>query len=321
MLATFADKLSKNPEKRRRTEIMRFDEQLETFKQDGTLSAEQAESLRNATRFPINSTEIVAILGGFFVILGAFWFITPLLSDISHLLVAISLYLVSGLLALATRSLNRKVQFKNAAEVVEVLAVTSFAIATGIVVSQTSATPELSIFIASISALVYGFLTSSKRKFSSSFLLSASAMIMTISGLAVLNAVDTTAGFCLVAVGAGLLWFAQKTTVSGKFTLRFFATCIVVVGLIFPLPDFGLSIIAAVISMLVAIALFSYGIKTLFTEVVVISGIGLVVAQIKLVTTITDNSGVQGLATLLTGGVIVLFSLRKLRADRNKTLS
>lgn len=72
MLATFADKLSKNPEKRRRTEIMRFDEQLESFKQDGTLSAEQAESLRNATRFPINSTEIVAILGGFFVILGAF---------------------------------------------------------------------------------------------------------------------------------------------------------------------------------------------------------------------------------------------------------
>ena len=321
MLATFADKLSKNPEKRRRTEIMRFDEQLESFKQDGTLSAEQAESLRNATRFPINSTEIVAILGGFFVILGAFWFITPLLSDISHLLVAISLYLVSGLLALATRSLNRKVQFKNAAEVVEVLAVTSFAIATGIVVSQTSATPELSIFVASISALVYGFLTSSKRKFSSSFLLSASAMIMTISGLAVINTVENTAGFCLVAVGAGLLWFAQKTTVSGKFTLRFFATCIVVVGLIFPLPDFGLSIIAAVISMLVAIALFSYGIKTLFTEVVVISGIGLVVAQIKLVTTITDNSGVQGLATLLTGGVIVLFSLRKLRADRNKTLS
>ena len=321
MLATFADKLSKNPEKRRRTEIMRFDEQLESFKQDGTLSAEQAESLRNATRFPINSTEIVAILGGFFVILGAFWFITPLLSDISHLLVAISLYLVSGLLALATRSLNRKVQFKNAAEVVEVLAVTSFAIATGIVVSQTSATPELSIFIASISTLVYGFLISSKRKFSGSFLLATSAMIMTISGLAVLNAVDTTAGFCLVAVGAGLLWFAQKTTVSGKFTLRFFATCIVVVGLIFPLPDFGLSIIAAVISMLVAIALFSYGIKTLFTEVVVISGIGLVVAQIKLVTTITDNSGVQGFVILLTGGVIVLFSLRKLRADRNKSLS
>ncbi len=295
---------------------MRFDEQLENFKQDGTLSAEQAESLRNATRFPINSTEVVAILGGFFVILGAFWFLSPLLSNISQLLLAITLYLISGLLALATRSLLRKVQFKNTAEVIEALAVTSFAIATGVVMSQTSATTELSIFVASISALVYGFLTSSKRKFSSSFLLSASAMIMTISGLAVLDTVENTAGFCLVAVGAGLLWFAQKTTVSGKFTLRFFATCIVVVGLIFPLPDFGLSVIGVLISMIFAIALFSYGIKTLFTEVVVISGIGLVVAQIKLVTTITDNSGVQGLVILLTGGVIVLFSLRKLRAER-----
>ena len=295
---------------------MRFDEQLESFKQDGTLSADQVESLRNATRFPIKSTEVVAILGGFFVILGAFWFIAPLLSNIDQLLLAITLYLVGGLLAFATRSLLRKVQFKNAAEVVEVLANTSFAIATGVVVSQSSVTPELSIFVASISALVYGFLTSSKRKFSSSFLLSAGAMIMTISGLAVLDTVENTAGFCLVAVGAGLLWFAQKTTVSGKFTLRFFATCIVVVGLIFPLPDFGLDIIGVLISMIFAIALFSYGIKTLFTEVVVISGIGLVVAQIKLVTTITDNSGVQGLATLLTGGVIVLFSLRKLRAER-----
>ena len=139
---------------------------------------------------------------------------------------------------------------------------------------------------------------------------------MTISGLAVLDIVENTAGFCLVAVGSVLLWFAQKKAVSGKFTLRFFATCIVVVGLISPLPDFGLSIIGVLISMIFAIALFSYGIKTLFTEVVVISGIGLVVAQIKLVTTITDNSGVQGLATLLTGGVIVLFSLRKLRAER-----
>ena len=295
---------------------MRFDKQLESFKQDGTLSADQVESLRNATRFPINSTEVVAILGGFFVILGALWFIAPLLSNIDQLLLAITLYLVSGLLAFATRSLLGKVQFKNAAEVVEVLANTSFAIATGVVVSQSSVTPELSIFVASISALVYGFLTSSKRKFSSSLLLSASAMIMTISGLAVLDTVENTAGFCLVAVGAGLLWLAQKTTVSGKFTLRFFATCIMVVGLIFPLPDFGLDIIGVLISMIFAIALFSYGIKTLFTEVVVISGIGLVVAQIKLVTTITDNSGVQGLATLLTGGVIVLFSLRKLRAER-----
>ena len=295
---------------------MRFDEQLESFKQDGTLSADQVESLRNATRFPIKSTEVVAILGGFFVILGAFWFIAPLLSNIDQLLLAITLYLVGGLLAFATRSLLRKVQFKNAAEVVEVLANTSFAIATGVVVSQSSVTPELSIFVASISALVYGFLTSSKRKFSSSFLLSAGAMIMTISGLAVLDTVENTAGFCLVAVGSVLLWFAQNKAVSGKFTLRFFATCIVVVGLISPLPDFGLSIIGVLISMIFAIALFSYGIKTLFTEVVVISGIGLVVAQIKLVTTITDNSGVQGLATLLTGGVIVLFSLRKLRAER-----
>ncbi|TRZ80022.1 MAG: hypothetical protein D4R92_03905 [Actinobacteria bacterium] len=300
---------------------MRFDEQLESFKQDGTLSAEQAEMLRNATRFPINSTEVVSILGGFFIILGTFWFIAPLLSDISQLLVAIALYLVSGLLAFATRSLIRKVQFKNAAEVVEVLAVTSFAIATGIVVSQTSATTELSIFIASISVLVYGFLISSKRKFSGSFLLSASATVMTISGLAVLDAVENTAGFCLVAVGSVLLWFAQKTNVRGKFTLRFFATCIVVLGLIFPRPDFGLDIIAVLISMIFAIALFGYGIKTLFTEVVVISGIGLVVVQIELVITITDDSGLQGLATLLTGGVIVLFSLRKLRADRNKTLS
>ena len=295
---------------------MRFDEQLESFKQDGTLSADQVESLRNATRFPINSTEVVAILGGFFVILGALWFIAPLLSNIDQLLLAITLYLVSGLLAFATRSLLGKVQFKNAAEVVEVLANTSFAIATGVVVSQSSVTPELSIFVASISALVYGFLTSSKRKFSSSFLISAGAMITTISGLAVLDTVENTAGFCLVAVGSVLLWFAQNKAVSGKFTLRFFATCIVVVGLISPLPDFGLSIIGVLISMIFAIALFSYGIKTLFTEVVVISGIGLVVAQIKLVTTITDNSGVQGLATLLTGGVIVLFSLRKLRAER-----
>ena len=295
---------------------MRFDEQLESFKQDGTLSAEQAESLRNATRFPINSTEVVSILGGIFIILGAFWLIAPLLSDISQLLVAIVLYLVSGLLTFATRSLIRKVQFKNAAEVVEVLAVTSFAIATGVVLSQTSATPELSTFIASISTLVYGFLTSSNRKFSGSLLLSTSAMIMTISGLAVLDAVGNLTGFCLVAVGSVLLWFAQKKAVSGKFTLRFFATCIVVVGLIFPLPDFGPDVIAVLISMIFAVALFGYGIKTLFTEVVVISGVGLVVAQIKLVTTITDNSGLQGLATLLTGGVIVLFSLRKLRADR-----
>lgn len=84
---------------------MRFDEQLESFKQDGTLSAEQVELLRNASRFPLNSSEIVAILGGFFAILGAIWLIGPLFEDVSRLIVVAILYLISGLLVLAFRSL------------------------------------------------------------------------------------------------------------------------------------------------------------------------------------------------------------------------
>jgi hypothetical protein len=62
--------------------------------------------------------------------------------------------------------------------------------------------------------------------------------------------------------------------------------------------------------------LFVYGVKKVFPEVIAITAVGVVLSEVELVTTITDNSGLQGLATLLTGGVIVLFSLRKLRAER-----
>ena len=78
MSAIYVKRQLKSPGEIKGAIFMRFNEQLESFKKDGTLTADQADSLRNATRFPLNSSEIVAILGGFFFLVGALWLLGPL---------------------------------------------------------------------------------------------------------------------------------------------------------------------------------------------------------------------------------------------------
>jgi hypothetical protein len=126
-----------------------------------------------------------------------------------------------------------------------------------------------------------------------------------------------TAGLCLIGVGVILLWWAQQPKVVGKFTLRFFSSIVALVGLMVPSSDLiSNEYISATVQAICAVALFAYGVKKVFPEVIAITAVGVVVSEVELITAITDSSTQQGLATLLTGGVIVLFSLRKLRAER-----
>jgi hypothetical protein len=318
MLAIYVKPQLKSPAKIKGVLRVRFDEQLESFKQDGTLSAEQADSLRNATRFPLNSSEIVAILGGFFVVIGAIWIIGPLFQDVSQLIVVGIFYLISGLLALAFRSLVKKPQFANAAEVVEALAVLCFTIATGVAVSSLNADSEVSVFVASIPALAYGVWRSTLRRFSSSVIISVSAVAFALSGLAMIGISQDTAGLCLIAVGAVLLWWAQQPKVVGKFTLRFFGSLIALVGLIIPpFDNVSNEYISVAIGVICAVAFFAYGVKKVFPEVVAITAVGVVVSEVKLVTTITDNSTLQGLATLITGALVLILALRNLRRGKS----
>ena len=299
---------------------MRFNEQLESFKKDGTLTADQADSLRNATRFPLNSSEIVAILGGFFVIIGAIWLLGPLFDDVSRLIVVGIFYLISGLLALGFRSLNKKPQFANAAEVVEALAVLSFAIATGVAVATISDTNEVSAFVASIPTFAYGTWRSTSRRFSAAAVMSASSVAFTLSGLSLIDVQDNAAGFCLILVAALLLWWAQQPKVTGKFTMRFFGSVIALIGLTIPGPSFGSSdYFSVTIVAICAVAFFAYGVKKVFPEVVAVTAIGVVVSEIKLVTSITDESTLQGLATLITGLVVLGLALRNLRRRKSET--
>jgi len=298
--------------------MSRFNEQLESFKKDGTLTADQADSLRNATRFPLNSSEIVAILGGFFILVGALWLLGPLFQDVSRLIVVGIFYLISGLLAFAFRSLIKKPQFANAAEVVEALAVLCFTIATGVAISSLNADSEVSAFIASIPALGYGVWRSNLRRFSSSLIISISSVVFTLSGLEISNINLDSAGFCLVAVAALLLWWAQRPKVVGKFTLRFFGSLVSLIGLtIPPFGDMSNQSISNAIGMICAVAFFAYGVKKVFPEVVAITAIGVVVSEVKLVTEIISNSTLQGLTTLITGILVLALALRNLRRRKS----
>lgn len=321
MLAIYVKPQLKSPEKIKGVLRVRFDEQLESFKQDGTLSSEQAELLRTATRFPLNSTELLSILGGLFVLFGIVWLIGPLFGDLSQLLVAAILYLIFALLSVATKSLSKKPQLKNLAEVIEVLAVTSFSIATGFLVAQTDAKSEVSALVASLPALFYGWRRSKESRFSGSTTLATSALIATLSGLATIDQNSNAAGASLTLVGAVLLWWAEQTTVKSKFVLRLLATSIVVVGGFTTFSLFANDIVDSGISLIFAVVLFGYGIKKMYVEVITIAGFGLLVSEFRFVTSITDDSGLQGLATLVVGVVILLFALRKLRSSRTKPLN
>jgi hypothetical protein len=122
----------------------------------------------------------------------------------------------------------------------------------------------------------------------------------------------------LIAVGAVLLWWAQQPKVVGKFTLRFFGSLIALVGLIIPpFDDLSNEYISVAVGVICAVAFFAYGVKKVFPEVVAITAVGVVVSEVKLVTTITDNSTLQGLATLITGALVLILALRNLRRGKS----
>ena len=129
--------------------MSQFNDRLENFKNDGTLTADQAESLRNASRFPLNSSEVVAILGGILVFVGAVWLVGPLFEDLGKLVLVAAFYSLAAILAFVFKTLVKKSQLANSAEIVEVLATLCAAIATGVAVATISEASEVPAFVAS----------------------------------------------------------------------------------------------------------------------------------------------------------------------------
>jgi uncharacterized protein (DUF983 family) len=75
--------------------------------------------------------------------------------------------------------------------------------------------------------------------------------------------------------------------------------------------------ISNAIGMICAVVFFAYGVKKVFPEVVAITAIGVVVSEVKLVTEIISNSTLQGLATLITGILVLALALRNLRRPKS----
>ena len=298
--------------------MSQFNDRLENFKSDGTLTADQAESLRNASRFPLNSSEVVAILGGILVFVGAVWLVGPLFEDLGKLVLVAAFYALAAILAFVFKALVKKSQLANSAEIVEVLATLCAAIATGVAVATISEASEVPAFVASIPVLAYGIWRSNLRKFSSSTITATSAVVFVLSGLAIVDVSQDAAGFCLIALSALSLWWAQRSNVRGKFTLRFFASLIAMVGVSIPPSDFGSSqVIPAAIALLCAAGFFAYGVKRLFPEVIAITAVAVVFAEVRLASDISDNSTVQALSTLLTGVVVLSLAMRNLRRKKS----
>jgi hypothetical protein len=91
---------------------------------------------------------------------------------------------LAGLLALASRALAKKSQLANLAKIVGMLAMLCFAIATGVAVASAIDASELPAFVASIPAFIYGVWRSNVRRFSSSTIISVSAVVFVLLGLA-----------------------------------------------------------------------------------------------------------------------------------------
>lgn len=260
----------------------------------------------------------MAILGGLLVFVGAVWIIGPLFEDLGKMLLIAVFYVLAGLLALAFRALVKKSQLANSAEVVEVLAMLCFAIAMGVAVASAIDAEEMTTFVASIPALIYGVWRSNVRRFSSSTIISVSAVVFVLLGLAIGDISEDAAGFCLFVLAALSLWWAQRPNVKGKFTLRFFASLIAMVGVSIPPSDFGSSqVISAAISLFCAAGFFTYGVKKLFPEVIAITAVAVVFAEIRLASDISDNSTARGSATLLTGAIVLVLAMRNLRRQKS----
>lgn len=278
---------------------------INEYEAKGTLSATDAQALRDAPTWSIAFADIAAYLGGSVVFVGLIWIVFALMQDLTEIVIDVVLFIVSGATAALAFWLSRKGGKKQTlSEFVTAFSATSFAIGVGLLLDIVNVDDDLVLIIASSVALAIGVILIAQTAFVGTVIVVVATQPL-MAGV-ISKFFTNTSGAPLIYVVSGfiLLWFAQR-----KIGLRFLARGAGAVSVMFAAIAYstqGNDVLLPAIGLLIVGLLFAYGSKFHYLDAVIGGGLGVTTITGILAGRLSDSALVQGIA-IITAGLSILF--------------
>jgi len=274
----------------------------------GSLSKQDADSLRTAPQWSLTSAEITGYLGGGIIAVGITWIIIAFAQDFNRPAVTLALY-VLGALALATaRWLRpRSIRSGQVAEVLIGLGVGSLAGAIGLTLNDLGLRGPIAVAMVSVLAIIVGLATCRRTSFVGTLIVVAAAQPLIGSIIKTFHLSETTFPLIIVLSGALLLWLGLQQ-VGVALIARVAGSISILIGsIIFAIA--GDNVIRPVVSLAVCAALFYIGARRINLEFIVGGGAGITIAIGIFTGRRLDSILVQGVIVTATGVAISALAL------------
>ena len=283
----------------------------------GSLSKQDADSLRTAPQWSLTSAEITAYLGGGIIAVGITWIIIAFGQDFNRAAVTLALYVV-GVIALASaRWLRpRSLRSGQAAEVFFGVGVGSLAGAIGITLENLGLRGSVALALVCVLAIIVGMATCRRTSFAGTVIVVAAAQPLIGSIIETFRLSEKTFPLIIVISGALLVWLGLQR-VGVALVARIAGSISIVIGS-FIFAVVGENTIRPVVSLAVCTTLFYFGTRRINLEFIVAGGIGITIAIGIITGRILASIVVQGFVVTVTGAAISALALIIVRRSESR---
>jgi len=274
----------------------------------GSLSKQDADSLRAAPQWSLTSAEITGYLGGGIIAVGITWIVIAFAQDFNRPAVTLALYVVGTLTLAAARWLRpRGIRSGQAAEVLFGLGVGSLAGAIGITLNDLGLRGSIAVAMASALAIIVGLATCRRTSFIGTLIVVAAAQPLIGSIIETFHLSETTFPLIIVLSGVLLVWLGLQLVGIALLARVAGSISIVIGSLIFAVISDN--VIRPMASLAVCAALFYTGTRRINIEFIVGGGTGITFAIAIFTGRILDSIVLQGVIVTTTGVLISALAL------------
>lgn len=281
-------------------------EEIAELEREGTLSAQQATTLRDAPSWSIEANELFAYLGGLIAAIGVTWLTIALVEDASPLGIALGMLFAGVVLGVGARALFRPSSWRGRlAEALGVIAVGLIAGACGIFLNQAGLASEHAATTVTAVCVVGGAAFARRTQFAATIVLVIATQVLVAALIGSLNIEDsllspllfTISGAALIAAGVSRIGFSLSARVVGTVSYALGAF------------TFGVmhdNVVTSLCALALAATLFAMSTKLLHLEVIVGGAVAVTLTTSLLVARIINNQALQGLSIIVIGIAMVV---------------
>lgn len=290
---------------------------LTRFVSEGRLSKSEAKEIENAPKLWLPAREIFSYLGALIILIGVVRLFIVVFKDASIFSIVVALYVGAFSTAFtAFRTQRSKGAWHRFGEVMEIVALGTFATATGLWINEVGISRGWPPFIAAAVILPWTILRLKKAEFASVMSFPASLVTCTASFGVIVGLRNENTALPIMLAGL-LIVLAGAQDVSSPRFLRAIGGVVVLMSA----PNFmaGRSGLGGLIPVLVIGGLlFALGATRMWLELIPTSALVIVISVVSFVIRNIDNEVLQAVVILATGIVVVFASIGVMKDLRLK---